>query len=107
MLVTPACYASMTKMLMQIAPVCAVLEGGYHLSSLEQSVAWTLKALLDDPCPPIQSLDFAQLKPCLIEVIDRLIFHLSDYWKCMQRLQNQSIEKIPINHSVIQGLFCL
>ncbi|KAM5250572.1 polyamine deacetylase HDAC10-like isoform 10-T14 [Hipposideros larvatus] len=33
--------------------VCAVLEGGYHLESLSQSVCMMVQALLGDPAPPL------------------------------------------------------
>ncbi|XP_059257684.1 polyamine deacetylase HDAC10 isoform X2 [Mustela nigripes] len=52
---TPECFAHLTQLLQVLAGgrVCAVLEGGYHLESLSQSVCMVLKALLGDPAPPL------------------------------------------------------
>lgn len=54
MRVTPAMYAHMTHMLKQLGvPLAIVLEGGYCLPALAESVAQVLKTLLGDPCPPL------------------------------------------------------
>jgi len=52
---TPECFAHLTQLLQLLAGgrVCAVLEGGYHLESLSQSVCMVVKALLGDPAPPL------------------------------------------------------
>ncbi|XP_032738615.1 polyamine deacetylase HDAC10 isoform X7 [Lontra canadensis] len=52
---TPECFAHLTQLLQVLAGgrVCAVLEGGYHLESLSQSVCMVVKALLGDPAPPL------------------------------------------------------
>ncbi|EFB15096.1 hypothetical protein PANDA_005509, partial [Ailuropoda melanoleuca] len=52
---TPECFAHLTQLLQGLAGgrVCAVLEGGYHLESLSQSVCMVVKALLGDPAPPL------------------------------------------------------
>ncbi|XP_054426415.1 polyamine deacetylase HDAC10 [Pteronotus mesoamericanus] len=50
---TPECFAHLTQLLQGLAGgrVCAVLEGGYHLESLSESVCMTVRALLGDPAP--------------------------------------------------------
>uniref|UniRef100_A0A8C3WLH2 Histone deacetylase 10 n=1 Tax=Catagonus wagneri TaxID=51154 RepID=A0A8C3WLH2_9CETA len=50
---TPECFAHLTQLLQVLAGgrVCAVLEGGYHLESLSQSVCMMVQALLGDPAP--------------------------------------------------------
>ncbi|XP_070309659.1 polyamine deacetylase HDAC10 isoform X6 [Odocoileus virginianus] len=55
MLATPECFAHLTQLLQVLAGgrVCAVLEGGYHLESLSQSVCMTVRALLGDPALPL------------------------------------------------------
>ncbi|XP_055963031.1 polyamine deacetylase HDAC10-like isoform X3 [Sorex fumeus] len=55
MCATPECFAHLTQLLQALAGgrVCAVLEGGYHLEALAQSVCMTLQALLGDPAPPL------------------------------------------------------
>ncbi|KAB1270356.1 Histone deacetylase 10 [Camelus dromedarius] len=52
---TPECFAHLTQLLQVLADgrVCAVLEGGYHLESLSQSVCMMVQALLGDPAPPL------------------------------------------------------
>uniref|UniRef100_G5E5E4 Histone deacetylase 10 n=1 Tax=Bos taurus TaxID=9913 RepID=G5E5E4_BOVIN len=55
MLATPECFAHLTHLLQVLAGgrVCAVLEGGYHLESLSQSVCMMVRALLGDPALPL------------------------------------------------------
>lgn len=52
---TPECFAHLTQLLQVLAGgrVCAVLEGGYNLESLSESVCMTVRALLGDPAPPL------------------------------------------------------
>ncbi|XP_054575642.1 polyamine deacetylase HDAC10 isoform X2 [Eptesicus fuscus] len=52
---TPECFAHLTQLLQVLAGgrVCAVLEGGYNLESLSESVCMTVQALLGDPAPPL------------------------------------------------------
>ncbi|KAF6118968.1 histone deacetylase 10 [Phyllostomus discolor] len=52
---TPECFAHLTQLLQVLAGgrVCAVLEGGYHLESLSESLCMTVRSLLGDPAPPL------------------------------------------------------
>lgn len=52
--VTPAGYAQMTKMLCALAngQVVMVLEGGYNLNSISESMSSCVSMLLGDSCPP-------------------------------------------------------
>ncbi|KFV05971.1 Histone deacetylase 10, partial [Tauraco erythrolophus] len=52
---TPEVFAHLTRFLMQLAngKLCVILEGGYHLKSLSESVCMTVKTLLGDPVPQI------------------------------------------------------
>ncbi|XP_016067153.1 PREDICTED: histone deacetylase 10 isoform X2 [Miniopterus natalensis] len=52
---TPECFAHLTQLLQVLASgrVCAMLEGGYNLESLSESVCMTVQALLGDPAPPL------------------------------------------------------
>ncbi|XP_045434675.1 polyamine deacetylase HDAC10 isoform X2 [Pipistrellus kuhlii] len=52
---TPECFAHLTQLLQALAGgrVCAMLEGGYNLESLSESVCMTVQALLGDPAPPL------------------------------------------------------
>lgn len=56
---TPDIFAHLTHLLMNLADgkVCAVLEGGYNLKSLAQSVCETVQTLLGDPLPRPANLD--------------------------------------------------
>ncbi|XP_032625265.1 polyamine deacetylase HDAC10 isoform X3 [Chelonoidis abingdonii] len=80
---TPECFAHLTHFLMQLANgrLCAVLEGGYHLKSLSESVCMTVKTLLRDPLPQIAG----EMAPCLsaIESIQNVRGAHKPYWKCL------------------------
>ncbi|KAJ8683629.1 hypothetical protein QAD02_019421 [Eretmocerus hayati] len=80
--ITPACYSHLLFSLMSLASgkVAVVLEGGYCLKSLAESAALTLRTLLGDPCPMLQSLH----PPCqsIQETILNVIYAHRPYWKC-------------------------
>ncbi|XP_048692830.1 polyamine deacetylase HDAC10 isoform X6 [Caretta caretta] len=80
---TPECFAHLTHFLMQLANgrLCAVLEGGYHLKSLSESVCMTVKTLLRDPLPQISG----EMAPCLsaVESIQNVRAAHKPYWKCL------------------------
>uniref|UniRef100_I3JQB5 Histone deacetylase 10 n=1 Tax=Oreochromis niloticus TaxID=8128 RepID=I3JQB5_ORENI len=63
MCATPDVFAHLTHLLMNLAggKLCAVLEGGYNLTSLAQSVCQTVQTLLGDPVPRPASLN----SPCI------------------------------------------
>uniref|UniRef100_A0A3B5MVZ3 Histone deacetylase domain-containing protein n=1 Tax=Xiphophorus couchianus TaxID=32473 RepID=A0A3B5MVZ3_9TELE len=58
MCATPDIFAHLTHLLMNLAggKLCAVLEGGYNLTSLAQSVCQTVQTLLGDPLPRLANL---------------------------------------------------
>ncbi|KAM7056509.1 polyamine deacetylase HDAC10 isoform 2-T2 [Acridotheres tristis] len=78
---TPEVFAHLTHFLMQLAngKLCAILEGGYHLKSLGESVCMTVKTLLGDPVPQITG----EMAPCLsaIESIQNVRAAHKPYWK--------------------------
>uniref|UniRef100_A0A7N8YQW9 Histone deacetylase 10 n=1 Tax=Mastacembelus armatus TaxID=205130 RepID=A0A7N8YQW9_9TELE len=59
MCATPDIFAHLTHLLMNLAggKVCAVLEGGYNLTSLAQSVCQTVQTLLGEPAPRPANLE--------------------------------------------------
>uniref|UniRef100_G3NIB1 Histone deacetylase 10 n=1 Tax=Gasterosteus aculeatus aculeatus TaxID=481459 RepID=G3NIB1_GASAC len=59
MCASPDVFAHLTHLLMNLAggKLCAVLEGGYNLTSLHQSVCQTVQTLLGDPAPRPANLD--------------------------------------------------
>ncbi|XP_041853093.1 polyamine deacetylase HDAC10 [Melanotaenia boesemani] len=63
MCATPDIFAHLTHLLMNLAggKLCAVLEGGYNLTSLAQSVCQTVQTLLGDPLPRLSNLS----APCI------------------------------------------
>ncbi|NWY40818.1 HDA10 deacetylase, partial [Sylvia atricapilla] len=78
---TPEVFAHLTHFLMQLAngKLCVILEGGYHLKSLGESVCMTVKALLGDPVPQITG----EMAPCLsaVESIQNVRAAHKPYWK--------------------------
>uniref|UniRef100_A0A8C7I5D3 Histone deacetylase 10 n=1 Tax=Oncorhynchus kisutch TaxID=8019 RepID=A0A8C7I5D3_ONCKI len=59
MCATPDIFAHLTHLLKSLAggKLCAVLEGGYNLTSLAQSVCQTVQTLLGDPAPQTSELN--------------------------------------------------
>ncbi|KAM8820261.1 polyamine deacetylase HDAC10 isoform 1-T1 [Eudromia elegans] len=80
---TPDVFAHLTHFLMQLAngKLCVILEGGYHLKSLAESVCMTVKTLLGDPVPQLTG----EMAPCLsaIESIQNVRAAHKPYWKCL------------------------
>ncbi|NXM97784.1 HDA10 deacetylase, partial [Sylvia borin] len=78
---TPEVFAHLTHFLMQLAngKLCVILEGGYHLKSLGESVCMTVKTLLGDPVPQITG----DVEPCLsaVESIQNVRAAHKPYWK--------------------------
>ncbi|KAK0155700.1 Histone deacetylase 10 [Merluccius polli] len=84
MCATPDIFAHLTHLLMNLAggKVCAVLEGGYNLTSLAQSVCQTVQTLLGDPPPHPANLG----GPCesALESVHSARSVHKKYWSCLQ-----------------------
>lgn len=84
MCASPDIFAHLTHLLMNLAggKLCAVLEGGYNLTSLPQSVCQTVQTLLGDPVPPPADLD----GPCLsaLESLHCVRSVHKQYWSCLK-----------------------
>ncbi|XP_069855879.1 polyamine deacetylase HDAC10 isoform X4 [Dipodomys merriami] len=82
---TPECFAHLTQLLQVLAGgrVCAVLEGGYHLDSLSESVCMTVQALLGDPGPVLQG----SMEPCqsALESIQSVRAAQAPHWTSLQQ----------------------
>lgn len=82
---TPECFAHLTQLLQVLAGgrICAVLEGGYHLESLAQSVCMMVQTLLGDPTPPLLGL----MVPCqsALESIQSVQTAQTPYWTSLQQ----------------------
>lgn len=84
MCATPDIFAHLTHLLMNLAQgkLCAVLEGGYNLTSLAQSVCETVQTLLGDPAPLPAELG----GPCVsaLESIHCVRSAHKQYWSCLK-----------------------
>ncbi|XP_037307374.2 polyamine deacetylase HDAC10 isoform X2 [Pungitius pungitius] len=84
MCATPDVFAHLTHLLMNLAggKLCAVLEGGYNLTSLHQSVCQTVQTLLGDPPPQPANLD----GPCVsaLESLHCVRSAHREYWSCLK-----------------------
>uniref|UniRef100_A0A8C6HS33 Histone deacetylase 10 n=1 Tax=Mus spicilegus TaxID=10103 RepID=A0A8C6HS33_MUSSI len=82
---TPECFAHLTQLLQVLAGgrICAVLEGGYHLESLAQSVCMMVQTLLGDPTPPLLGL----MVPCqsALESIQSVQTAQTPHWTSLQQ----------------------
>ncbi|XP_064904991.1 polyamine deacetylase HDAC10 isoform X2 [Columba livia] len=101
---TPEVFGHLTHFLMQLAngKLCVVLEGGYHLKSLSESVCMTVKTLLGDPVPQITG----EMAPCLsaIESIQNVRAAHKPYWRWLMYedtsfLQNLSTKSHPLKNA--------
>ncbi|XP_018305057.1 histone deacetylase 6 isoform X2 [Mycetomoellerius zeteki] len=101
MLITPACYSHLLSSLLSLASgkVAVVLEGGYCLKSLAESAALTLRTLLGDPCPVLQTLDLPSLS--IRDTILNVIYAHKPYWKCYQYQETHSINSVTHNKEEI------
>ncbi|XP_077025351.1 polyamine deacetylase HDAC10 isoform X5 [Tamandua tetradactyla] len=81
---TPECFAHLTQLLLALAGgrVCAVLEGGYHLESLAESVCMTIQTLLGDQPPPLPG----PMVPCqsALESIQSVRAAQAPHWASFQ-----------------------
>ncbi|XP_057598868.1 polyamine deacetylase HDAC10 isoform X3 [Hippopotamus amphibius kiboko] len=107
---TPECFAHLTQLLQVLAGgrVCAVLEGGYHLESLSQSVCMTVQALLGDPAPPLSGPLVPQ--GSALESIQSVRAAHGPHWTSLQQQGQRGPERragcasgtpavaVPLNH---------
>lgn len=86
----PETFAHLTQLLMPLAAgkMCVVLEGGYNLTSLAQSVCQTVQSLLGDPAPRLSGLT----DPCesALDSIQNVRSAHSSYWSCFKHLEAHS-----------------
>ncbi|XP_047451563.1 polyamine deacetylase HDAC10 isoform X2 [Mugil cephalus] len=84
MCASPDIFAHLTHLLMNLAggKLCAVLEGGYNLTSLAQSVCQTVQTLLGDPVPRPAKLS----GPCksALESLQCVRSAHRQYWSCLR-----------------------
>ncbi|XP_078091693.1 polyamine deacetylase HDAC10 isoform X2 [Mustelus asterias] len=92
MCATPECFAHLTQLLMPLAngKLCVVLEGGYNLRSLSESVCMTARVLLGDPVPPL----VGEMVPCIsaMESIQNVRAVHQPYWNFLKNQDNVFIK---------------
>lgn len=90
MVASPEIFAHLTQLLMPLAAgkMCVVLEGGYNLTSLAQSVCQTVQTLLGDLAPELSGLS----GPCesALESIQNVRRAHSSYWSCLKQSDTNS-----------------
>jgi histone deacetylase 6 len=106
-LVTPACYAHMTHMLMRIAngKIAVCLEGGYNLRSIARSALAVTRTLMLQP-PDRLAENLGPPKESAVRTIERVKREHSRYWKCMYPKQvdmdNPSSKATARLHEIIR-----
>ncbi|KAM3870169.1 polyamine deacetylase HDAC10 [Diretmus argenteus] len=99
MCATPDIFAHLTHLLMNLAGgrLVAVLEGGYNLTSLAQSVCQTVQTLLGDPAPPPSELR----GPCesALESIHCVRSAHKHYWACFKHTAHLPTSDLSTNRS--------
>ncbi|XP_048013821.1 polyamine deacetylase HDAC10 isoform X1 [Megalobrama amblycephala] len=90
MCASPEIFAHLTQLLMPLAAgkLCVVLEGGYNLTSLAQSVCQTVQTLLGDPAPRLLGLGAAC--ESALESIQNVRKAQSSYWSCFKHIEAHS-----------------
>jgi histone deacetylase 6 len=88
--VSPACYAHMTHMLMQLAhgKIAVCLEGGYNLRSIARSALAVTRTLMLEP--PDRLADDLEPQESAVRVIEQVKRKHSKYWKCLYPKQVDS-----------------
>ncbi|CAL9702786.1 unnamed protein product [Knipowitschia caucasica] len=81
--VTPEGYAHLTHLLLTLASgrLVMILEGGYNLTSISESMALCTSVLLGDPPPLIQP---PPPHHSAVETINNVIRHHAPYWKSIR-----------------------
>ncbi|KAM6936987.1 polyamine deacetylase HDAC10 [Xenentodon cancila] len=84
MCATPEIFAHLTHLLLNLAggKLCAVLEGGYNLTSLAQSVCQTVQTLLGDPLPQLGNL--SSPSKSALESLQCVRSAHRRYWSCFK-----------------------
>ncbi|XP_047441722.1 histone deacetylase 6 [Mugil cephalus] len=83
--VTPEGYAHLTHMLMSLAGgrVLLILEGGYNLTSISDSMAMCTRVLLGDP-PPSLVMPLPPAHHSAVATINMVIRNHAPYWKSLR-----------------------
>ncbi|XP_076863107.1 polyamine deacetylase HDAC10-like isoform X2 [Brachyhypopomus gauderio] len=86
MCASPEIFGHLTHLLMSLANgrLCVVLEGGYNLTSLAQSVCQTVQTLLGDPTPILTGIG----SPChsAVESVQNVQAVHQSHWSCFNHI---------------------
>uniref|UniRef100_A0A8P4KQC6 Protein deacetylase HDAC6 n=1 Tax=Dicentrarchus labrax TaxID=13489 RepID=A0A8P4KQC6_DICLA len=99
--VTPEGYAHLTHLLMSLAGgrVLLILEGGYNLSSISDSMAMCTSVLLGDP-PPLLGNAPPPPHHSAVATINEVIRHHAPYWRSLrihsQKSEQSSTDRPPL-----------
>ncbi|TTP91410.1 Histone deacetylase 6 [Bagarius yarrelli] len=87
MCVSPQCFSVLTHMLMGLAGgrIVLSLEGGYNLQATAEAACASLRTLLGDPCPHLNSPG-APSESALTS-ISKTVAALYPFWTCLQTLE--------------------
>ncbi|KAM4737526.1 histone deacetylase 6 isoform 2-T3 [Anableps anableps] len=90
--VTPEGYAHLTHMLMSLAGgrVLIILEGGYNLTSISDSMAMCTSVLLGDP-PPSLVTPLPPPHHCAVATISEVIQQHAPYWRSLRITVPESV----------------
>ncbi|XP_063301144.1 polyamine deacetylase HDAC10 [Pelobates fuscus] len=90
---TPECFSHLTHLLTNLAggKLCVVLEGGYHLTSLSESVCMTVRTLLGDAVPRLSG----DMTPChsALESIQNVRTAHTPYWQCLSMDETKPVQQ--------------
>ena len=89
--VTPEGYGQMCHMLTSLAKgrVALLLEGGYDLKSISNSMMMCARSLLGDPLP---TPSIKSLQPEAAVAIRRVVKHLRPYWSSLDVENNNQMQ---------------
>ncbi|XP_056137660.1 polyamine deacetylase HDAC10 [Lampris incognitus] len=103
MCATPDVFAHLTHLLMNLAggKLCAVLEGGYNLTSLAQSVCQTVQTLLGDPVPQPAELG----GPCgsALESVHCVRSAHRRFWSCLRHAADPPASQLSTERRKASG----
>uniref|UniRef100_A0A8C9KJ01 UBP-type domain-containing protein n=1 Tax=Panthera tigris altaica TaxID=74533 RepID=A0A8C9KJ01_PANTA len=93
--VSPEGYAHLTHLLMGLANgrIILILEGGYNLTSISESMAACTRSLLGDP-PPLLTLSRPPLSGALASITETIQVHRR-YWRSLRVMKVEDKEEEP------------
>nr|XP_035966801.1 histone deacetylase 6 isoform X2 [Halichoerus grypus] len=98
--VSPEGYAHLTHLLMGLANgrIILILEGGYNLTSISESMAACTRSLLGDP-PPLLTLSRPPLSGALASITETIQVHRR-YWRSLRAMKVEDKERPSSSKSI-------